>query len=45
MLFGIIFGTYSSIYVSNTLMIWTTQWLERRAASKPARTSPEIVLP
>jgi preprotein translocase subunit SecF len=45
MLFGIIFGTYSSIYVSNTLMIWTTQWLERRAASKPARTSPEIALP
>jgi hypothetical protein len=35
MLFGVIFGTYSSIYVSNSLMLWTTEWFEKRAASRP----------
>lgn len=39
MLFGVIFGTYSSIYVSNSLMLWTTEWFEKRAANRP----PEII--
>jgi preprotein translocase subunit SecF len=39
MLFGVIFGTYSSIFVSNSMMLWTTEWLEKRAANRP----PEII--
>ena len=41
MLFGVIFGTHSSIYVSNSLMLWTTEWFEKRAANRP----PEIISP
>ena len=41
MLFGVIFGTYSSIYVSNSLMLWTTEWLEKRAANRP----PQVITP
>ena len=39
MLFGVIFGTYSSIYVSNSLMLWTTEWFEKREASRP----PQVI--
>ncbi|NQW63301.1 MAG: protein translocase subunit SecF [Deltaproteobacteria bacterium] len=41
MLFGVIFGTYSSIYVSNSLMLWTTEWFDKRAASRPPQVITE----
>ena len=42
MLFGVIFGTYSSIYVSNSLMLWTTEWFEKRAASRPPQVITQV---
>lgn len=37
MLLGVIVGAYSSIYISNPIMIWTTNELDKREASKPPR--------
>ncbi len=44
LLIGVIVGTYSSIYISNPMMIVMTDYLERRAANRPKSTpiGPEI---
>lgn len=44
LLIGVVVGTYSSIFISNPLMIVMTNYLEKRAASRPPSTPllPEV---
>jgi len=44
LLIGVVVGTYSSIFISNPLMIAMTNYLEKRAASRPPSTPliPEV---
>lgn len=37
MLMGVIVGTYSSMYISNPIMIWTSNELDKREAKRPPR--------
>lgn len=37
MLLGIIVGTYSSMYISNPIMIWTSNEMDKREATRPPR--------
>lgn len=46
MLLGVIVGTYSSIYISNPIMIWTSHELDKREAANPPklkRTNEPVV--
>jgi preprotein translocase subunit SecF len=36
MFIGVTVGVYSSIYISNPMMVWTSMWLERRKAARTA---------
>jgi preprotein translocase subunit SecF len=41
---GVVVGTYSSIYISNPMMIVMSDYLDRRAASRPKSVpiGPEV---